>query len=130
MGDLVALRLSEALVTILESSLLRNMPASRTISAIWLWVRTISSKRPWNSERGISRIGSSGGTISALGGIPKVFILAEAISDIRQSSYIPWSSSSQEFAAPGRKPVFITTIILTEIASVSYTHLTLPTNRE
>jgi hypothetical protein len=75
MGDLVALRLSEALVTILESSLPRNMPASRIISAIWLWVRTISSKRPWNSERGISRIGSSGGTISALGDVPKVFIL-------------------------------------------------------
>jgi hypothetical protein len=40
-------------------------------------------KRACSSEAWISRIGSSGGTKSALGEGPKVFILAEAISIIR-----------------------------------------------
>ena len=72
-----------ALVIILASSLPRNMPASRTVSAIWLWVRTISFKSPCSSERGISRIGSSGGTKSALGDVPKVFMLAIGYISIR-----------------------------------------------
>src|SRR5512137_1761684 len=62
------------------------MPLSLTISASSLWVRTISFRRLCSSEDGISRIGSSGDTKSALGGLlPKVFILAEAISCIRYS---------------------------------------------
>jgi len=88
MGDLVAFRLSEALVTTRESSLPLNMPASRIISASWLWVTTISFRRPWNSERGISRIGSSSGAVSALGDFPKVFILAEATLSIRTHSLL------------------------------------------
>jgi hypothetical protein len=72
-------------------------------------VRTISSKRPWNSERGISRIGSSGGTISALGDFPKLFILAKATLSIRETSLL--GNPGQVLATPGPESIFITTII-------------------
>src|SRR5271157_324055 len=83
-GDLVALRLFDASVVILASSLPLRMPLSRSVSESRLKVKVKSDRIDLNSDNGISNIGSFDGDTSALGDVvPKVFMPAKAISDIR-----------------------------------------------
>ena len=70
--------------------------------------------RSWSwLEFRIKTDSSEGGTKSALGNVPKVFMLAEAISDIRKS--LPCANSCQGCQALAGNQFFIT-IILTEIS--------------
>jgi hypothetical protein len=75
---------------------------------------TAELERACSSESGISRIGSSGGTLSTLGDVlPKVFNLALATFDIRQ--HFPSRESCQGIASALAGNSFLFSAIITVI---------------